>query len=113
MSGSPTSKPPTPLFLRILIWAWLVIQSLLLCAILATHGPGMDPDHRLLSSAAMIFASPPLSLLAMYVSVMTQDALSLNGVLFCSLMTWALCFAAGVVELFLLGALVKRLAGGE
>ena len=108
--NATTPMPPQiPRLLRVIIIAWLVFQGLLLAAILATHGPSMEPDLRLLSGAAMAFASFPLSLATMYGALMTIEQFALQGHLLNGLITWASCFAAGALELWLLAALAKRL----
>jgi hypothetical protein len=97
-----------PRLLRAIIIAWLVFQGVLLAGIIATHGPGMEPDLRLLAGAAMAFASFPLSLATMYGALVAIDQFALQGHLLNGLITWASCFAAGALELWLVAALVKR-----
>ncbi len=109
MPESLIAKPPLPLFLRILIRAWLGFQALLFLAIVTTHGAGMEPDLRLLSGAAMVFASFPLSLLTMYASLVSLEKLSVDGLLLNALVNWTGCFLAGALQLWLITALVKRL----
>ncbi len=98
-----------PKFLRIVLWVWLAIQGLLLAFILATHGVGMELDLRLVSGAAMVLASFPLSLLSMFASLSGLEKLAVQGLLVSALVNWTGCFIAGIVELWILSALVKRL----
>lgn len=98
----------TPLFLRVIVWAWLGIQGLLLLAILLTHGAGMEPDLRMLSGAAMVLASFPLSLATMFASLVALEKFSVSGLLLGAMVNWLSCFLAGALELWLLTALVRR-----
>ena len=104
----PAAAPPSPRFLRILLWAWLGFQAVLLALIIATHGPGMEPDLRLASGAAMVMASFPLSLLTMYASLQVLETFSGHGLLFNGLVTWAGCFVAGAFQLWLATVLARR-----
>lgn len=56
----------------------------------------------------MAFASFPLSLATMYGALAVIEQLALQGRLLNGLITWANCFAAGALELWLLAAIAKR-----
>ena len=94
--------------LRITIWIWLGFQGFLLLAIVLTHGAGMEPDLRLLSGAAMVLASFPLSFATMFASLVVLEKLSVNGILIGALVNWLSCFLAGALQLWLLAALARR-----
>lgn len=98
----------SPRLLRIALWIWLGLQGLILIGILATHGPGMEPDLRMLSGAAIVLASFPLSIGALWAALAGLEHFGVQAHLTNSLVTWASCFLAGATQLWLLAWLFRR-----
>lgn len=109
INDAKQNPPSMPHLLRMVMIAWLVFQGLLLAGIMATHGPGMDPDLRLLFGAAMAFASFPLALATMYGALAAIEQFALQSHLLNGLITWVSGFAAGALELWLLAAIARRM----
>jgi hypothetical protein len=110
MNASGTAASTAPRWRRILIWLWLGFQVLLLAGILATHGRGMEPDLRMLSGAAMMLGSFPLSIGSLAVTLVGIEKFDVQGYLQAALINWSGCVAAGVVQWWLLKAAVRWLA---